>query len=160
MKVSVASSEGRVGRAPSGHDGGPAVRVPGHRPFWFHDRVGDPSCPYLERWVFDARWFSIRLHRWLGSDDQRYPHDHGWSYLTFVFWGAYEDKSPSETVILRAPALAWRPAEHQHMVRLIKRPTWTLMLTGPERRQWGFWVKGRFRKRNRYFYDHGHHPCD
>lgn len=38
---------------------------------------------------------------------------------------------------------------------------WTVLLTGPEKRVWGFWVNGKFRKRNKYFYEHGHHhPCD
>lgn len=34
------------------------------------------------------------------------------------------------------------------------------MLTGREVRRWGFWVKWKFKKSNKYFLEHGHHPCE
>lgn len=61
---------------------------------------------------------------------------------------------------LHAGSVRLRQAEHKHTVVVDPGGAWTLLVTGPEVRQWGFWVKGRFRKRNRYFYDHGHHVCD
>lgn len=61
---------------------------------------------------------------------------------------------------LSAGSLRVRQAEHRHTVIVDDGGAWTVLLTGPEKREWGFWVKGRFRKRNRYFYDHGHHVCD
>jgi len=57
-------------------------------------------------------------------------------------------------------------AEHRHSVRVGKRGAWSLLLCGPEKREWGFWTpkrggkdKGtvRFRHRNKYFHTHGHH---
>ena len=54
-------------------------------------------------------------------------------------------------------------AEHRHSVRVGKKGAWTLLFTGPVRREWGFWVprgdngKVRFRHRNKYFRIFGHH---
>ena len=127
---------------------------------FIHDKVGLPDCPYLERWILNFNLFSIRLHKWHSSDDQRYFHDHEWDYITFVLRGSYRDISPNKEVNLKALTIAYRKAEHQHKVLLLKKPCYTLLLTGPKRRQFGFWVNGKFKKRNRYFYDFKHHPCE
>jgi hypothetical protein len=37
---------------------------------------------------------------------------------------------------------------------------WTLLLTGPKVRRWGFWVSKKFKKSNKYFLGHGSHPCE
>jgi hypothetical protein len=36
---------------------------------------------------------------------------------------------------------------------------WSLVLTGPKRRRWGFWVKDKFVKANKYFLSFGAHHC-
>jgi hypothetical protein len=103
---------------------------------------------------------SIRLHHWLAPDDDRAKHDHPWSFTTFVLKGGYTDSSPSGEEHLRAPAIRHRKAEHQHTVFPDPGCAWTVIITGPKTRQWGFWVKGKFVKSYRYFYKFGHHPCD
>ena len=149
----------------STEDAGNKMKVMGSnprswRPIFTHDRVGIPGCQYLERWIADFRLFSLRIHRWHGSDDQRHYHDHEWSFLTIVLRGAYLDISPAGEQLMKAGTFAFRKAEHKHKVLLVKKPTWTFLITGPKTRGFGFWVNGVFRKRNRYFFDHKHHPCD
>lgn len=124
--------------------------------------LGDPKCPYVRRWLLDCYFFSVRIHHWISSDDLRYPHDHPWWYLTIVLWGSYEDISPEGNRTLRAPAIAYFPATHKHSVKVGPKGAITFLLTGPERRTWGYWVNGKFRKRNKYFFEWGHHkpPCD
>ena len=122
-------------------------------------KLGQPDCPYIQRWVLDFGFFSLRFHRWLGSDDPRHFHDHPWWYVSFVVLGSYDDVSPQGTTERKAGSLAFYKATHQHTVKLTSKRCWTILITGREKRQWGFWVKGKFRKRNRYFYDHGHVPC-
>lgn len=57
-------------------------------------RIGQPECPYLRRWVFNFYPAgSIRVHHWTGSDDPRALHDHPWWFLTFVMAGGYTDVS-------------------------------------------------------------------
>lgn len=114
----------------------------------------------MVRWVFDFHLFSIRIHHWLHSDDMRHPHDHPWWFIVFCIWGTYIDVSPEREDYVRQGSFRFRSATHQHSVKIVK-PAWTILLCGPESRRWGFWVRGKFRKRNKYFYEHGHHhPCD
>ena len=125
----------------------------------FGQRLGPDHCPYLVRWVLDFRLFSIRLHHWLNSDDTRHPHDHGWSFISIVLWGSLVDRTEDGDKHRRWLSVSRFKAEHQHMV-IIDRPAWTLLITGRDRRVWGYWVNGKFRKRNKYYFEHGHHdPC-
>ena len=53
---------------------------------------------YLIRWsLFTCRWFAIKLHRILLSDDDC-MHDHPWSFTSFVLWGGYIEWMPLDYV--------------------------------------------------------------
>ncbi len=121
-------------------------------------QLGLPECPYMDRWVINCGLFSIRVHHWRKSDDKRYFHDHPWWYLTLVLSGSYIDVSPNGKDIMSRWRMAFRPALHRHTVE-INSDVWTLLITGPEIRKWGFWVNGKFKKANKYFFEQGHHPC-
>jgi hypothetical protein len=123
------------------------------------EEVGRSECPYLRRWVLDFWLFSIRLHHWLASDDHRNFHDHPWWYLTFVLKGGYTDVSEAGEKRVERFTFHRFPASHKHTVRIDKGSCWTLVFTGRETRDWGFWVNGKFRKRNKYFFEWGHHQC-
>jgi hypothetical protein len=122
--------------------------------------LGKSECPYIKRWYVDFGPFSIRLHHWLSSDDQRNFHDHPWWYCSLVLRGSYTDRSPKGSSRRGPGSIDYFPATHQHTVEVAPGGCWTILITGRESRQWGFWVKGKFKKRNRYFYDFGHHPCE
>lgn len=113
------------------------------------------------RWRFETPWFSIRLHHWLGPDDDRAHHDHPWDFVTFVLKGGYTDFSPGRTEHLSAGSFAYRPAEHRHTVVPDPGGAWTVIATGKRRRTWGFWDRGlKFIKANKWFASRGHHTCD
>lgn len=126
----------------------------------FGERLGLDSCPYLIRWRIETPKGSIRLHHWLGPDDDRAFHDHPWSFVTFVLRGGYTDKNPGGSEHLRAPAIQYRSATHQHTVYPDEGGAWTIIVTGPKVRNWGFWLDGKFRKANKWFLTFGHHPCN
>lgn len=128
--------------------------------FSWREKVGLPECPYLTRWVLDFGLFAIRLHRWQSSDDSRAFHDHSWWFITLVLWGSYTDVSPAGRDLLRPGSIRFRRAIHQHTVEIHKPGTISLLLTGSVVRRWGFWVKGKLHRRDRYFATMGHHPCD
>lgn len=134
---------------------------PGTR-FQLHlnEKLGLDTCPYLIRWRFESPWGSIRLHHWLAQDDPRHRHDHPWNFITFVLKGGYTDLSPNGDSHLRAPAVQYRAAEHQHTVVPDEGGAWTVIITGPKIRRWGFWVNGKFKSNVKYFWKFGHHPCD
>lgn len=128
------------------------------------EKLGRPECPYLVRWVLNLWLFSIRLHWWRGSDDQRCFHDHPWWFVSLILWGGYTEHSEDQEGLTHRSYgvgnMLIRNAEWRHSVEVGPRGAITLMITGPERRQWGFWVQGRFLKRNKYFFQNGHHQCD
>jgi hypothetical protein len=126
----------------------------------------------MRRWAIETPWFSLRLHHWIRSDDKRHLHDHPWAFWTFVLKGSYIDVSgdewtsrypndfPADLENVRRFHLYFRPASHRHYVEVPAGGCWTLVLTGPKVRYWGFWVRGKFRKANGYFKEHGSHVCD
>jgi hypothetical protein len=56
--------------------------------------------------------------------------------------------------------IAFRSALHRHYVKVNLGGCWTLLVTGGKNRRWGFWVKDKFKKANKYFLEHGIHVCD
>lgn len=121
------------------------------------EKLGRKEAPYLIRWGIQTKWFSVRLHHWLSSDDLRAFHDHAWDFLSIALVRGYTDISPDGEDVVRPGHFRFRRATHQHSVKVGPKGCWTLLLTGPEKRQWGFWYKGRFRKRNKWFFKMGHH---
>lgn len=111
-----------------------------------HDVICNEGKPYLERWII---WFggTLRLHRFMESDEDRAVHDHPWWFVTVPLTGYAEYVRRGGTEIRRevqARRLHFRSAEFQHRVELVRFPTWTIVLTGRKRREWGFWPDGRF----------------
>jgi hypothetical protein len=128
--------------------------------FAWGEPLGLKECPYVTRWLAETPWASVRVHHWTGPDDDRAFHDHPWPFLTFVIRGGYIDFHPGGFDMLWAPAVRFRPALHRHTV--IPHPeagAWTVLLTGPIIRPWGFWQGEKFTKANKWFLSHGHHPC-
>lgn len=126
----------------------------------FREKIGIKECIYLVRWIIDFKIFSIRLHHWLKSDDLRNFHDHPWDFVSIVLWGSITDRTENGDTKRKWLSITKFSAEHKHAA-VIDKPCWTLLICGPPRRIWGYWVNGKFRKRNKYYYEHGHHnPCD
>src|ERR1700674_4566521 len=103
--------------------------------------IGPHASPYLRRWwvIPRNRWFNIYLHHILASDDDRALHDHPWINCSIILKGRYREVTPNKTVERRA----WRPILRRAVAahRLVIRPSescWSLFITGPIVRQWGF----------------------
>lgn len=124
------------------------------------ETLGLKECPYIRRWVLDFKLFSIRIHHWISSDDPRHFHDHPWHYVSLVIKGSYIDVSEKGEMYRPRWSIQHYPPLHRHSVKIQPTGCWTIVFTGPEVRQWGFWVNGKFLKRNRYFFDYRPHPCD
>ncbi len=109
-----------------------------------HDLVLEGDDPYLERWIL---WFgfTLRVHKFHKGDDERAFHDHPWWFLTFPL-NPYRELTPELGVRDVKPfRFHFRPAHHQHIVQLLHgKPVWTLILTGPKSKEWGFWEDGEF----------------
>lgn len=69
------------------------------------EKLGFKECPYLIRWTFILFGYSIRIHHWIKSDDNRFFHDHSADLLSIVLKGKYwnvkpivNDKNPTDIV--------------------------------------------------------------
>lgn len=120
---------------------------------WKHDTIiGPDGSPYMRRWVLEARWFTVRLHHILREDyDCTTFHDHPWDFVSVLLKGAYSERRPGGDLTYRGAVgffgavpfgrrlVAFRPAEALHRITWVpKGGAWTLVFTGPRRRQWGF----------------------
>jgi hypothetical protein len=109
---------------------------------------------YLARWYLIPRnlYFNIYLHRFRESDDDRALHDHPWWSLSFLLAGelieTLEDTSGNWDNVFDAEKVKFRWI--YKMFPYLRRPTlmhriilespeaWTLFITGPKQRKWGF----------------------
>lgn len=110
--------------------------------------IGPDDDVYLRRWwvIPHNRFLNIYLHHFKRSDDDRALHDHPWANLSILLSGSYLEHTPHGSAKLRKPWRPWafwrlpvRLPTSAHRVELIDgEPVWTLFLTGPKRRAWGF----------------------
>lgn len=107
--------------------------------------IGPHADPYLKRWwiIPRNRFFNIYLHQFLHSDDDRALHDHPWSNVSLLLDGAYTEHTiPQGGVhrhaIYRTGDLKFRRAKAAHRIELHAGPCWSLFITGPVIREWGF----------------------
>lgn len=60
----------------------------------WREKLGLKEDPYLIRWTFIIFGFSIRVHHWIRSDDNRFFHDHSSNLLSIVLKGRYWNVKP------------------------------------------------------------------
>lgn len=107
--------------------------------------IGGERDPYLRRWWVIPRnpLFNIYLHQFLRDDDDRALHDHPWFSLSLVLAGRLREHTIDRGGIHRRRELAagtWRlrSAWFAHRLELPAGDCWTLFITGPVLRRWGF----------------------
>jgi hypothetical protein len=120
-----------------------------------HFYIGGTERPYLLRWYLFPRnrWMNLYLHKFCRDDDDRALHDHPWWFVSVMLAGVYREYTMGgggECETRRTGSIAFRRAVHRHRVELLKRtdgtpiPCWTVVLTGPNVRTWGFWCPKGF----------------
>lgn len=99
---------------------------------------------YMRRWYIERskQEGNVHLHETLRSDYDAEHHDHPWDNMSIWLRGTGREEivtGDGSTVILERPpgTVVFRNAQDRHRI-LIEEPTWTLFLTGPKIREWGF----------------------
>lgn len=128
--------------------------------------IGGAERPYLQRWWLlpRNRFFNLYVHRFLRSDEDRALHDHPWLFnASWLLKGDYAEHTIREGgIAVRTLRMEgdwkFRWGRSPHRVELLygyavveKRlveygppiPCWTLFITGPVVRQWGFYCMER-----------------
>lgn len=108
--------------------------------------IGEVQDPYLLRWYIIPRnqYFNMYLHCFMRSDDDRALHDHPWWSLSLLLKGyCFEHTIADGGIHTRRPIASgkWRlrSARFAHRIEVHPRnEAWTLFITGPNIREWGF----------------------
>jgi hypothetical protein len=119
--------------------------------------IGGAENPYIRRWwvIPRNRFFNIYLHHFLRSDDDRALHDHPWASCSILLQGSYVEHTIAAGGINVRKLFAagdWRirwSGRLAHRIELLRRaghelPCWTLFITGPRYREWGFHCESRW----------------
>ncbi len=109
--------------------------------------IGNPDDPYLMRWYLVPRnpIMNVYLHKMLHSDDDRALHDHPWPSMSICLHGLigelYSDWGSGVQYFRynQKGAVVFRSATMGHRLIIENGPAWTLFITGPRVRNWGFW---------------------
>ncbi len=98
------------------------------------------------------RLLNIYLHQFLGSDDDRALHDHPWSSVSVVLSGELIEHLPGGIQrTIRRGQMTFRNPTYLHRIELPANKTaWTLFITGPVVRKWGFICPGGWVAWDRY----------
>lgn len=117
--------------------------------------IGGDQLPYLRRWWIlpRNRFLNLYLHHFCRSDDDRALHDHPWAWCSILLRGGYTEHTIAAGGIHRrhvrtAPSIKFAGGSRAHRVELFdshlgttmfgELPCWTLFITGPRYREWGF----------------------
>jgi hypothetical protein len=100
---------------------------------------------YLERWwvIPRNRFFNIYLHRFWRSDEDRALHDHPWFNLSYLLKGEYIEHRILAGGVHQAKRhvagnIRFRSPWTAHRIEVGNVPVWSLFITGPVIREWGF----------------------
>ncbi len=119
--------------------------------------ISPEGTPYIYRWHIIPRrkvGANVYLHLQVADDPERPLHDHPWDNQSVILSGGYHETLTTKPYLNGEPRfrtvqkgeVVSRQAETAHRLELIDGVpyTMTLFTTGPVRREWGFWVDGRF----------------
>lgn len=124
---------------------------------------------FTRYYLLETKWGSIYVHCFHTSDDDRALHDHPWSFVSILLSSGYYEwtpapltcpvdgyEQPSVRTWVPRFSVIYRPATWRHRVELKNKNTWTLVFRSGYRREWGFWVLGRWM----LWKDYGKEWCD
>lgn len=123
-----------------------AVAISASRPGW---------------WWRDHGIGAVRVHEIVAGDDSRAFHDHPWAFLAIGLSGSYIEETPDPGLVehdelgavthcplpgiwwnrkrrFTAPFVNVKRATDLHVLDVHDGPVWTLFLTRPKTRSWGF----------------------
>jgi hypothetical protein len=113
--------------------------------------------PFLIRWfvIPKNKWCNIYLHKFMRDDEDRALHDHPWLNVSLLLINRYIEVTRGEVrKMYQAGDLKFRFASTPHRIELVRtrktghkrtkahrergQPSWSLFITGPVTRGWGF----------------------
>lgn len=94
--------------------------------------------------LLKTRWFNVYLHRLRCPNNVDFCHDHPWRFWAFLLIGGYKEELNGAPARWRYPgSVLYRPETCKHNVWTGDRTNWSIIVTGPKMREWGFQECGR-----------------
>jgi len=88
--------------------------------------------------LFKSRWVNIYLHQLYAPSWHPECHDHPWGFLTILLRNGYLERIGTKDYRRWPGMILWRPATFAHNVITPYGTSWSLIITGPKARDWGF----------------------
>ena len=111
--------------------------------------IGSPDNPMLIRWrIVQTPLFGVYLHLIHREDLDRLPHDHPWTFWTWILRGSYTEEFYPDVRVLPAGRLVqtrrWLsvrrfPVTAAHRITACHGKVTTIVLVGRKSRTWGFY---------------------
>jgi hypothetical protein len=110
---------------------------------------------HFKRWrLLSTPWFNVYVHGIYQKDLEADMHDHPWDFTSIVLYGGYVEQTEKDFIERRFLHIKKNKAEDVHRIYRLFKNTYTLVITGRRRRDWGYktkngWVEHqtyRFRK--------------
>lgn len=109
--------------------------------------IGGHDAPYLRRWYIKKAHEegpSVYLHQVIRDDDDRALHDHRGHAVSIILSGTLREILEGGERILEPGSITYREADMAHRLVVVDGPVWSLFITGPTLREWGFWCGDRW----------------
>lgn len=125
--------------------------------------IAPDGKPYLYRWYLSPRAGTVGdprgncyFHIQVASDPERPLHDHPWDNMSVILSGGYDESvlTPLEAAARISPRIfgrrrgdvIFREAGTAHHLRLPEGVPYTMtqFTTGPNVKEWGFWIDGKW----------------
>jgi hypothetical protein len=125
--------------------------------------------PFLMRWfiVPKNQLCNIYLHKFMRDDEDRALHNHPWINVSLLLVGRYiEVTRGDKRVMYQAGELRFRLPSTGHRIELVRtrktghkrtkkqrergQPSWSLFITGPVVRPWGFYCPKGWREQHEF----------
>jgi hypothetical protein len=97
--------------------------------------IGDKFTRYA---IWRTRWFNLYLHQLYAPEWHPNCHDHPWGFVALLLRRGYLEESYGKIRFKRPGSILFRPATYTHNVVTPHGTSWSLILTTPKSRDWGF----------------------
>ena len=122
--------------------------------FLIKEIISRQGALHFQRYrVIETPWFNIYLHRISASDREKDPHDHPFSFWSFILSGSYREwfcLPPSFIAVhygtYKAGDWVHHTAEDVHQLTILTPVVWTLVFTSGRNRYWGYRLVNQFDK--------------
>lgn len=92
----------------------------------------------LKKYHRTSKWFNSYLHCVRSNDDDRALHDHPWLNISIIISGTYREVLADRTRLRKPGDIVFRFGSTAHRLEVVEGPVWSLFITGPKYREWGF----------------------